>query len=61
MTVQDWLRAAVADATQRGLPQLAPLLETLAKSTTALRETEAALRAAARHSGDGPAQDGSRP
>lgn len=40
MTVEDWLRAAIADAEQRGLGSLKPILETLAKSTAALREAE---------------------
>lgn len=40
MTVEDWLRAAIADAERRGLGSLKPLLETLAKSTAALREAE---------------------
>jgi len=47
MTVQVWLNAAIADAERRGLPELKPLLETLARSTEALRRAEAAL--------DGPA------
>ena len=42
MTVEAWLAAAVADAEQRGLPELKPLLETLAKSTAALRRAESA-------------------
>ena len=40
MTVQDWLRGAIADAERRGLPQLKPLLEALAKSTIALRDAD---------------------
>lgn len=40
MTVQQWLRAAVADAERRGLVDLKPLLETLAQATAALREAE---------------------
>jgi hypothetical protein len=43
MTVQAWLNAAIADADRRGLPDLKPLLETLARSTDALRRAEAAL------------------
>lgn len=35
--IDRWLDAAVADAEQRGLPELKPLLEGLAASTTALR------------------------
>ena len=37
MTIESWLQAALADAEQRGLPALKPLLETLAKATAALR------------------------
>jgi hypothetical protein len=37
MTVEAWLRAAVADAEQRDLPELKPLLESLALATRALR------------------------
>lgn len=37
MTMTDWLQQATADARRRGLPELAPLLETLARSTEALR------------------------
>jgi hypothetical protein len=39
-----WLRAASADADRRGLPELKPLLETLARSTVALREADRAVR-----------------
>ena len=42
MTVQDWLKSAIADAERRGLPALKPLLEAIAKSTEALREADAA-------------------
>ena len=37
MTIEAWLQAAIADAEQRSLPALKPLLETLAKATAALR------------------------
>ena len=40
MTVDAWLAAVVADAEKRGLPELKPLLETLATSTAALRRAE---------------------
>lgn len=40
MTVEAWLRAACADADERGLPELKPLLETLARSTAALRAAD---------------------
>jgi hypothetical protein len=48
MTVESWLASAVADAERRGLPALKPLLETLARSTEALR------RAAAEITGNDP-------
>jgi hypothetical protein len=44
MTVDAWLAAAIADAKRRGLPALEPLLETLARSTTALRAADESLR-----------------
>jgi hypothetical protein len=37
MTIEDWLKAAVADAERRGLPELKPLLEGLAQATKLLR------------------------
>ena len=37
MTIDEWLQAAVANADQRGLPELKPILETLARATRALR------------------------
>jgi hypothetical protein len=40
MSVEDWLHAASADADRRGLPELKPLLETLARSTTNLRRAD---------------------
>ena len=47
MTLDAWLTAAVADAERRALPALTPLLETLARSTAALRAADAELRSAA--------------
>jgi hypothetical protein len=38
--VDAWLAAVVADAERRGLPELGPLLESLARATTALREAD---------------------
>ena len=35
MTIEDWLKAAIADAERRGLPELKPLLEGLAQATRA--------------------------
>ena len=40
MTIESWLEAAIADAERRGLPALKPLLEALARSTTALRRAD---------------------
>ena len=45
MTVDEWLARAVADAERRGMPELAPLLEHLAKATTVLRAADWNLRA----------------
>jgi hypothetical protein len=39
-TIREWLHAAIADAERRGLPELKPLLEALARSTTALRAAD---------------------
>jgi hypothetical protein len=41
MDVPAWLARATADAEARGLPELKPLLEALAKSTQALRDADA--------------------
>ena len=40
MTLSDWLSAALADAEKRGLADLKPLLEALAKATRALRAAD---------------------
>lgn len=40
MTIKAWLDAAVHDAERRGLIELKPLLEGLAKATSALRSAE---------------------
>jgi hypothetical protein len=44
MKIEDWLRAVAADGEARGLPQLRPLLESLAASTRRLREADFRLR-----------------
>jgi hypothetical protein len=46
MTIDDWLRAACADAKRRGLAELTPLLEALARSTTTLRRADAEIASA---------------
>ena len=43
--VDAWLAAACVDAERRGLPELKPLLEALARSTRALRAADDAYRA----------------
>ena len=40
MTIESWLQAAIADAERRGLPDLKPILEGLARTTTALRAAD---------------------
>jgi len=40
MTVETWLACAIADARRRGLDALVPLLESLARSTAALRAAD---------------------
>jgi hypothetical protein len=40
MTVESWLQAAIADAEKRGVPELKPLLEALARSTQLLRAAD---------------------
>jgi hypothetical protein len=60
MNITAWLVAANADADARGLPELKPLLETLARSTQALRDADgefghpAAEHTAAVHAEDEP-------
>jgi hypothetical protein len=44
MTIDEWLAAAKADAEKRNLTSLAPLLESLARSTAALRAADARPR-----------------
>ncbi len=44
MEITDWLRAACDDAERHDLPQLKPLLESLAAPTSRLREAAAAHR-----------------
>ncbi|HKB10124.1 MAG TPA: hypothetical protein VKD69_05710 [Vicinamibacterales bacterium] len=40
MTIDAWLNAAVADAERRGLAELKPILEALARATAALRAAD---------------------
>jgi hypothetical protein len=59
--IDAWLRAASDDAERRGLPQLKPLLEGLARSTAALREAERTLRDAGVIPGTIETEDPDRP
>jgi hypothetical protein len=45
MKLETWLRNATADAEQRRLPELKPLLEGLAQATQALRGADFSERA----------------
>ena len=40
MTPEDWRQSARADAERRGLPDLQAMLETLARTASALREAD---------------------
>ena len=40
MTIESWLQSALADAERRGLPDLKPMLEALARLTKRLREAD---------------------
>lgn len=40
MTIDDWLKGACDDAEKRGVPNLKPLLESLARATALLREAD---------------------
>ncbi|HTL44771.1 MAG TPA: hypothetical protein VL262_10575 [Vicinamibacterales bacterium] len=43
MTVDAWLTSACADAERRGIPELKPLLESLARAMQALRDSDDAF------------------
>jgi hypothetical protein len=47
--VTNWLRSAIDDARRRGLPELEPLLEGLARSLAALRTADAEYAAEPQH------------
>jgi hypothetical protein len=40
MTIKTWLDNAIQDAERRGLPALRPMLEALARATSALRTAD---------------------
>jgi hypothetical protein len=54
--VEAWLAAAIGDARKRGLPELAPLLEGLARSLSALRDADADARSRPETHGAAPAE-----
>ena len=45
MNISEWLQTACTDADRRGLPQLKPVLEALARSTERLRRADDEQRA----------------
>jgi hypothetical protein len=45
-SIDGWLRSTVEDAERRGLPELKPLLEALARATAGLREADRQAREA---------------
>ena len=49
MTIDTWLQNAIADADRRGLPELKPILETLAKAVNAVRAADFNDGAGAHH------------
>jgi hypothetical protein len=53
MTTTTWLALATEDADRRGLPALRPLLESLARSTAALRAADWNVEAGGPHQKDG--------
>jgi len=57
--IDAWLAAACADAERRGLAELKPLLESLARSTVALRTAEARIDARDSTTAPAPALDAS--
>jgi hypothetical protein len=57
MDVKTWLTAAQRDADGRHLPDLKPLLETLAASTIVLREADERARRRAEPSAPPPCDD----
>lgn len=61
MDVTGWLAGACADADRRGLPELKPLLETLARSLQALRDADGAFEHPALVSRTRPARPSAEP
>jgi hypothetical protein len=57
MDIAAWLAGATADAEARGIPELTLLLETLARSTQALRDADAEFRHPATEHADSATAD----
>jgi hypothetical protein len=57
MNITAWLAHATADADARGLPELKPLLETLSRSTQALRDADGEFHHPAAEHADHSADD----
>jgi hypothetical protein len=57
MTIRTWLDLSIQDAERRGLPALKPLLEALARSTSALRSADWNDDASGASSSPSPADD----
>jgi hypothetical protein len=53
MTINVWLENALQDAERRGLPELRPLLEALARATSVLRTADWNVDAAGPSTGPG--------
>jgi len=57
MTIEQWLEDSKQDAYRRKLPELADLLEGLARATAALRDADWNDDASGRREGEDEAQD----
>jgi hypothetical protein len=57
MTIKTWLDNAIQDAERRGLAPLRPMLEALARATSALRTADWNFDATGQLDADAPAPD----
>ena len=57
MTVEAWLESACADAERRGMPELKPMLETLARGLQSLRDADVPFAHPAVHGGSDDAAE----
>ena len=58
MTIENWLKGAILDAEARGLPALKPILETIARSTAALRAASESVEMESRADAEPPRRNG---